>query len=77
VQAGLSKIVLTLLPAADAGDETVPSQRSACQISGTLFEHGSVGDGYEHQGSYASTEVLASMLYSIVRIATTANWSEK
>lgn len=77
VQAGRQKIVLVLRSATDAGDETVPSQRSARQISGNLFEHGKAADGYEHQASYAAPEVLASMLYSIVRIASTANWSKK
>jgi hypothetical protein len=77
VRAGPCRIFLMLRSAKDAGDETVPSQRSARHISGTLFEHGKDGQGYEHQGSYATPEVLASMLYSIVRIATTANWSDK
>jgi hypothetical protein len=77
VQADGRKIFLKLRAATDAGDQTVPSQRSARQISGTLFEHGKADEGYEHQASYASPEVLASMLYSIVRIASTANWSDK
>jgi len=77
VQAGVRKILLSLRSAVDAGDETVPSQRSARQISGILFEHGKTGGGYEHQDSYAAPEVMASMLYSVARIASTANWSEK
>jgi hypothetical protein len=77
VQGDGRTITLKLRAATDAGDQTVPSQRSACQISGTLFEHGKAGEGYEHQSSYAAPEVLASMLYSIARIASTANWSEK
>lgn len=77
VRAEGRKIFLKLRAANDAGDQTVPSQRSAHQINGTLFEHGKADEGYEHQASYAAPEVLASMLYSIVRIASTANWVEK
>jgi hypothetical protein len=77
VQAGPQRLVLSLRSGVDSGDETVPSARSACRIKGTLFEHGRAGDGYEHQASYAANEVLASMLYSIVRIAGTANWNDK
>lgn len=77
VRAGPCRIFLMLRSATNAGDETVPSQRSACQINGTLFEHGKSGDGYEHQNSYAAPDVLASMLYSIVRIASLANWSNQ
>lgn len=77
VQAGLQILVLSLRSGVDAGDETVPSTRSACHLKGTMFEHGKTGEGYEHQGSCAAPEVLASMLYSIVRIASTANWSDK
>ncbi|MFC0135888.1 hypothetical protein CR105_01010 [Massilia eurypsychrophila] len=64
-----------LQPASAAGDETVPSGRSAKHIKGTLFTHGQQGVGYEHQNSYAEPEVLASMLYSIVQIAKLARWS--
>lgn len=72
VQAGRRQIVLKLQSACNAGDQTVPSKRSASHIKGTLFEHG--GDGYEHQGSYANTQVLASLLYSLVQIAKKADW---
>jgi pimeloyl-ACP methyl ester carboxylesterase len=66
------QISLELQPACDAGDQTVPSKRSAAHIKGFLFEHG--GDGYEHQGSYANPQVLASLLYSLVQIAKKADW---
>ena len=75
VQAGSQTVTLQLQPASAAGDETVPSDRSAKHISGTLFMHGGEGKGYEHQNSYADPHVLASMLYSIVQIAKTAKWA--
>ena len=75
VQAGKRVLTLKLQPVDAAGDETVPAERSARKISGTLFPHGSAkGSGYEHQGSYAHPNVLTSMLYSIVKIAETAKW---
>ena len=72
VQAGPHKLTLVLKAAGEAGDQTVPSKRSAAHIRGTLFEH--AGDGYEHQGSYANPQVLASLLYSLVQIAKKADW---
>jgi hypothetical protein len=75
VQAGKRALTLKLEPMGAAGDETVPADHSARKIAGTLFPHGSVkGSGYEHQDSYAHPHVLASMLYSIVKIAGTAKW---
>jgi hypothetical protein len=75
VQAGKKVLTLKLQPMDAAGDETVPAERSARKIIGTLFPHGSAkGSGYEHQGSYADSHVLTSMLYSIVKIAETAKW---
>lgn len=75
VQAGNHKLTLKLQPPSAAGDETVPSSRSARHIIGTLFAHGvSKGRGYKHQDSYADPQALASMLYSIVKIAQTAQW---
>jgi hypothetical protein len=75
VQAGSQVVTLQLQPASAAGDETVPSDRSAKRITGKLFLHGEHDNGYEHQNSYADPQVLASMLYSIVQIAKTAKWS--
>jgi len=75
VQAGSRVIVLYLQKPNSAGDETVPSERSACKINGTLFTHGkNEENGYEHQASYSDEKVLNSMLYSVVKIAMTANW---
>jgi hypothetical protein len=75
VQAGGRVLALYLKKPTAAGDETVPSERSARQIKGTLFTHGKEdGQGYEHQASYSHHQVLASLLYSIVQIAKTAKW---
>jgi pimeloyl-ACP methyl ester carboxylesterase len=75
VQAGEEKLFLLLQHPTAAGDETVPSERSAQLVKGTLFVHGETkGESYEHQASYSNPKVLASMLYSIVQIAKTAKW---
>ncbi|MDO8071971.1 hypothetical protein O3299_10545 [Janthinobacterium sp. SUN176] len=76
VQAGGKFLKLKLQPASARGDGTVPSDRSAQHITGTLFVHGTTeATGYEHQNSYTDPNVLASMLYSIVQIAKNAKWS--
>lgn len=75
VQAGTRVLTLKLQPVEAVGDETVPAERSASKIVGTLFTHGkNKGTGYEHQNSYSNPNVLASMLYSIVKIAGSAEW---
>jgi hypothetical protein len=75
VQAGERKFALYLQKPSAAGDQTVPSQRSAQHIKGTIFTHGrEKGNGYEHQSSYSNPKVLISMLYSVVQIAKTARW---
>lgn len=75
VQAGNHVLALYLQSPAAAGDETVPSERSAQHIRGMLFAHGKEkGKGYEHQASYSNQQVLTSMLYSLVQIAKTAKW---
>jgi hypothetical protein len=78
VQAGSRILTLKLQPGIASGDETVPSERSAKHILGTLFEHNkNGGKGYEHQDSYSDPFVIASMLYSVVQIAKTADWQRK
>jgi hypothetical protein len=68
-------LTLTLQAPAAPGDETVPAERSAKQITGKLFLHGETkGKSYEHQNSYADRDVMTSLLYSIVQIAKTAKW---
>ncbi len=76
VRAGHRILTVRLQPPAARGDETVPAGRSARHITGSLFEQGrGDADSYEHQASYSSVPVLASMLYSLVRLAKTADWS--
>ncbi|QRQ86055.1 lipase family alpha/beta hydrolase [Cupriavidus oxalaticus] len=62
---------LRLEPPNDAGDQTVPSDASASRVRGTMVFRQT---GYEHQNSYNDDKVLASLLYSIVKIANTAPW---
>ena len=42
-------------------------------VGGTHFRQ----TGYDHQNSYNDDKVLASLLYSIVKIANTATWWDK
>ncbi|APW38761.1 hypothetical protein RD110_17400 [Rhodoferax koreense] len=75
VQAGSRVLTLQRQHAAEAGDETVPSERSARHIvSDNCFEHGIDKSGYEHQNSYADGQVAASTLYAIVQIAKNDKW---
>jgi hypothetical protein len=63
------KFKLKLLPPKDAGDGTVPANYSAAKVKAKIhFKQ----IGYDHQGSYHNDLVLASMLYSVVKIANTA-----
>jgi hypothetical protein len=75
VQAGDRKLTLQLQRPQARGDQTVPSVRSAQKAKGFRFVHGKASDpGYDHQGSYSDHKVLAAMMYSIIKIATSANW---
>jgi hypothetical protein len=77
VRAGERILTLVLKSPEAAGDETVPAERSASKIAGTLFSHGSTEENsYEHQNSYGHPNVLTALLYSIVKIAGTAKWQE-
>ncbi len=62
---------LRLEPPIEAGDQTVASDASASRVRGTMVFRQT---GYEHQNSYKDDKVLASALYSIVKIANTAPW---
>lgn len=65
---------LTLLPPTEAGDGTVPAIDSAAKVKSKVqFKQ----TGYDHQGSYHNDFVLASMLYSVVKIANTADGWKK
>jgi pimeloyl-ACP methyl ester carboxylesterase len=68
------KFKLKLLPPKDAGDGTVPTDYSAAKVKAKIhFKQ----TGYDHQGSYHNDLVLASMLYSVVKIANTAEGWKK
>jgi pimeloyl-ACP methyl ester carboxylesterase len=68
------KFMLKLLPPKDAGDGTVPTDYSAAKIKAKIhFKQ----TGYDHQSSYHNDLVLASMLYSVVKIANTAEGWKK
>ncbi|MBU6441333.1 MAG: hypothetical protein KGS28_13985, partial [Betaproteobacteria bacterium] len=57
---------LKLQAPADAGDGTVPAERSGSKapVSGCLWEQ----TGYEHQAAYKVDEVLSATLYAMVRM---------
>ncbi|MDF0604330.1 GPI inositol-deacylase [Neisseriaceae bacterium TC5R-5] len=58
-------LTLLLRPEADAGDDTVPSKASASrQRAKVIF----VQKGYGHANSYSDPKVLASTLYSIIKM---------
>jgi len=66
----------TLLPAADSGDQTVPTHSADQQLRSGKFKGIFRQSGYEHQDSYNNIRVLHTTLYSIVRIAQTMKWSK-
>ncbi|WP_296224220.1 lipase family alpha/beta hydrolase [Ralstonia sp. UBA689] len=70
---GNKLLTLKLAPAEEAGDQTVPAKASAEAVGGVHFQQ----TGYDHQKSYMDDKVLASLLYSIVKIANTAAWWDK
>jgi hypothetical protein len=63
-------LTLRLEPPEEPGDQTVPAKASAEAVRGTLFRQ----TGYEHQASFQNDQVLATTLYSIIKIANTAEW---
>ena len=70
---GNKLLTLKLAPAEESGDQTVPAKASAEAVGGVHFRQ----SGYDHQNSYKDDKVLASALYSIVKIANTATWWDK
>lgn len=63
------KFKLKLLPPKEAGDGTVPADYSAAKVKAKVRF---VQTGYDHQGSYKDDAVTVSMLYSMIKIANTA-----
>ena len=77
--AGAAQMVLdvTMQPASDPGDQTVPLHSAEHQLQSGKFKGVFRQTGYEHQDSYKHESALHSTLYSIVRIAQTMTWSTK
>jgi broad specificity phosphatase PhoE len=67
-------IFATILPPAAPGDQTVPVRSADHQLESGMFKGIFRQIGYEHQSSYKDPRVIASTLYSIVRIAQKATW---
>jgi hypothetical protein len=70
----LARVHATIVPPTEPGDETVPMRSSDHQLHSGKFKGIFRQVGYEHQGSYKNDRVIASTLYSIVRIAQQAKW---
>jgi hypothetical protein len=66
VRSGDAEFDLKLDKPADAGDGTVPAERSGAkgQVEGQLWEQ----TGYEHQEVYKVDQVLSATLYAMVRM---------
>jgi hypothetical protein len=66
VRSGDAEFELKLERPSDAGDGTVPAERSGAkvQVQGQLWEQ----TGYEHQESYQTDKVLSATLYAMVRM---------
>lgn len=67
-------IRVTILPPSAAGDQTVPSKSADHQMNTGTLKGIFRQTGYEHQSSCKDPRAVASMLYSIVRIAQDAKW---
>ncbi|WP_404932196.1 esterase/lipase family protein [Massilia atriviolacea] len=63
-----------MLEAADPGDQTVPVHSADAQLNSGKFKGIFRQSGYEHQASYSDDAVIASTIYSLVRIASTMTW---
>lgn len=66
---------VTMQPASDPGDQTVPLHSAEHQLQSGKFKGIFRQTGYEHQNSYKDDGALYSTLYSLVRIAQTMTWA--
>jgi hypothetical protein len=66
---------VTMQPASDPGDQTVPLHSAEHQLQSGKFKGIFRQTGYEHQDSYKDESALHSTLYSLVRIAQTMKWA--
>ncbi len=71
--ASLLPITATLMPADEAGDETVPMRSADHQLHQGKCKAVFRQAGYEHQKSYGNDKAVAATLYSIMRIAQEVN----
>lgn len=67
---------VTMLDAADPGDQTVPLHSAEAQLTSGKFKGIFRQTGYEHQASYSDAAVINATLYSLVRIASRMKWSK-
>lgn len=70
------QFAVTMLDAAEPGDQTVPLHSAEAQLASGKFKGIFRQTGYEHQASYSNPAALASTLYSLVRIASTMKWTK-
>jgi pimeloyl-ACP methyl ester carboxylesterase len=73
---GAATFDVKLLDPAEPGDQTVPLHSADAQLRSGKFKGIFRQTGYEHQGSYSNSAVLAATLYSLFRIASTMKWSK-
>ena len=66
-------VYATILPPSAPGDQTVPSKSADYQLKSGVFKGVFRQTGYEHQSSYLDDKAVACTLYSILRIAQSAN----
>lgn len=64
-----------LLPAAEPGDQTVPTHSADHQFNSRMFKGIFRQTGYEHQSSYKNENALHCTLYSLVRIIGAMGWA--
>lgn len=71
-----SQLSCKMVAASDPGDQTVPMFSADHQLRSGKFKGIFRQRGYEHQNSYKDSAALDSTLYSLIRIASTMNWSK-
>lgn len=72
---GSPAVFASILPPSTSGDQTVPLKSANHQFESGILRGVFRQNGYEHQSSCKDSKAVASMLYSIVRIAQRAKWN--
>ena len=75
--AATMQLEVSMQPARDPGDQTVPTHSAEAQLHSGKFKGIFRQTGYEHQNSYKDESALHSTLYSLVRIAHSMTWVKK